>query len=89
MIVRISIERVPEENEEDKAEELVETNTMPYGTGTTAATFDYDPSTKNVFKYLFDLQETFFQLMRHELNKARMMYEIQETGVEDNAPNNK
>ena len=70
MIVNIVIERVPDEGEDQK--DLIETKEMPFGIGTTAAQFDYDPTSKESWKYLLDLQEALFQLFRHEMMKAEI-----------------
>lgn len=68
MMVQVSIERIAEEDE--NAEELVETADMPFGSGQTVGVFEYDPTSQEHWNYLLDLQELLFQLYRHEMKKA-------------------
>lgn len=70
MIVQITINRAPDEGEDAVA--LTETPSLPYGVGTTVATFDYDPESRETWKYLYDLQESLFTLFRHEMTKAEI-----------------
>ncbi len=65
MIVQITIDRVPEEGEDEK-----ELEKLAFGAGTTAAQFNFDPKSGGRWQYLYDLQETLFQVLRHEMVKA-------------------
>ena len=72
MIVQVMIDRVADEGENEK-----ELESLPFGCGSTAAQFEYDPKKQSKWEYLYGLQETLFQIMRHELVKAEQ-FEIAE-----------
>jgi len=73
VIVQVTIDRVADEGEDE-----AELEKLPFGCGQTAAQFEYDPTSGERWKYLYDLQEALFQLFRHELAKAEEFQEAED-----------